>query len=465
MGDVVLSTAALDAILELEGHTVTAQAGVSLAALQDALDAHQLWYPPVPTYAGAFVGGCVATNAAGAATFKYGTTRDWVVAITVVLANGEVLDIRRGEVHASDEGLFEIATADGKISVPLPRYRMPEVPKCSAGYFAAPGMDLIDLFIGSEGTLGVITEVTLKVVPRPRRRHLAVIAVPDEHLAIAIAGDLRALALRDRADQDPNGLDIVSIESIDRRSLDLAREDGGLDRYHLDLPSDTDTVMLVELHVRDDIDDQTAFDHIAHALDDGVPDSPLVRLCRLLDRSRVLDRTTLALSEDRQQWTAFLRLREAVPESVNRRIAQAKHAIDSRIAKVAGDMIVPFDLLADTLVFWRHAFTTRGLDYAIWGHLSDGNLHPNVIPRSWDDVVAGREVLMDIGADVIRRGGSPMAEHGVGRNPVKQHLLTSLYGVEGVEDMWRVKRALDPEGKLAPGVLLPRMPGALLPRI
>jgi FAD/FMN-containing dehydrogenase len=93
------------------------------------------------------------------------------------------------------------------------------------------------------------------------------------------------------------------------------------------------------------------------------------------------------------------------------------------------------------------------LQYAIWGHLSDGNLHPNVLPRNLDDVVRGREAIFEIARAVISMGGAPLAEHGVGRSPLKQRLLIELYGAAGIEQMRLVKRALDPDWKLAPGVL------------
>jgi D-lactate dehydrogenase (cytochrome) len=88
--------------------------------------------------------------------------------------------------------------------------------------------------------------------------------------------------------------------------------------------------------------------------------------------------------------------------------------------------------------------------------VSDGNLHPNVIPRSADDVRAGKEAVLELGREVVQLGGCPLAEHGVGRNPVKQALLRQLYGNAGIEAMRAVKRALDPEWKLAPGVVFPR---------
>src|SRR5882672_2989287 len=155
-GEVVLSTARLNRIVDGGDDAVRVQAGVTLVDLDAALATFGKWYPPVPTFTGAFVGGIVATNAAGAATFKYGTTRDWVRALTVVLPGGEVLDVERGATRAHPDGYFEIdldvaSGVSGRRSrVPIPHYQMPRVPKVSAGYFAQPGMDLIDLFIGSE---------------------------------------------------------------------------------------------------------------------------------------------------------------------------------------------------------------------------------------------------------------------------------------------------------------------------
>jgi D-lactate dehydrogenase (cytochrome) len=102
---------------------------------------------------------------------------------------------------------------------------------------------------------------------------------------------------------------------------------------------------------------------------------------------------------------------------------------------------------------YREGLERRGLDHAIWGHVSDGNVHPNVIPRSYEDVVAAREAILEFGREAVRLGGCPLAEHGVGRSALKQLLLRQMYGDSGVADMRAVKRAIDPDGKLAPGVI------------
>src|SRR4029079_12977428 len=139
-------------------------------------------------------------------TFKYGTTRDWVRALTIVLANGDVLDVERGQTMAHPDGYFEIGLSDRIARVPVPRYRMPAVPKVSAGYFAAPGMDLIDLFIGSEGTLGIITAATLRVVPRRPATCLVFAPFSDVAAAVSFVTILRDEARRTWHTGDPAGL-------------------------------------------------------------------------------------------------------------------------------------------------------------------------------------------------------------------------------------------------------------------
>ena len=168
---------------------------------------------------------------------------------------------------------------------------------------------------------------------------------------------------------------------------------------------------------------------------------------------QLLEATELALPGDRRRTEQLIAVREAVPAGVNQRIGRAQQTIDARIAKTAADMIVPFERFGEMMDIYREGFASRGLDYAIWGHISDGNLHPNVVPRSFADVESGRLAILNLGREAIRLGGSPLAEHGVGRNPGKQQLLEELYGRRGIEEMRAVKRALDPEWKLAPGVL------------
>jgi D-lactate dehydrogenase (cytochrome) len=454
-GELLLSTSRLNRVVALGDDWVRAEAGVTLVDLDAALARHGKHYPPAPTFTGAFVGGIVATNAAGAATFKYGTTREWVRAITVVLAGGDVLEIERGALHAR-AGRFELTLSDRVATIAVPTYRLPQVAKVSAGYFAAPDMDLIDLFIGSEGTLGVVTCVTLRVLPVRPAMCLAFVPFDDRDAALEFVAALRTAAQTTWRTADPHGLDVAAIEHMDARCLAVLREDGANRAGGVTIPETSTIALLVTLELPPATDSSRAFDEIGRARDADAPDTPLIRFCRMLDMAGVLDRIDIAVPGDAARQQQLLSLREAVPAGVNARVGRAKQTIDPRIAKTAADMIVPFERVGELMAIYDEEFRRRRLDGAVWGHISDGNLHPNVIPHAYADVEAGREAILAFGREVRRLGGSPLAEHGVGRNAIKQQLLRDMYGNEGIEQMRAVKRALDPEWKLAPGVLFPR---------
>ncbi len=452
-GGVVLSTAKMASILQITDTFARVQPGLPVVTLKETLAAELRYYPPAPTYDGAFVGGTISTNASGAATFKYGSTRDWVRGLTVVLACGDVLDLERGRVHAHPEGFFEIETSGGVLRVPIPTYRMPDVPKRSAGYFAAPGMDLVDLFIGAEGTLGVIVEATLGIVTPAPATFLALVPFPDEARALAVVADLRERSRRTWRERDARGLDVSAIEMLDRRCLALLHEDGSDRKQGISLPPGTDVALLVQLELPAGTTGQQAYDQIASALEPGGDATPLGLFCRLLDEAGVLDHVDVAVPGDRARAQQFFDFRESAPEAVKQRVARAKQEVDPDIQKTAADMIVPFDRFGEMMRIYRDGYERRGLPYAIWGHVSDGNVHPNVVPRTVADVRAGQEAIFEFGREVVARGGSPLSEHGVGRSALKQALLGLLYGDRGIEEMRAVKRALDPDSKLAPGIL------------
>jgi D-lactate dehydrogenase (cytochrome) len=178
------------------------------------------------------------------------------------------------------------------------------------------------------------------------------------------------------------------------------------------------------------------------------------RFARLLHQHGVGDVAEVALPSQTRRAEQILALREGAPTGVNRRVGDAKRMVDARIDKTAADMIVPFERFGDMMRIYRDGFERRGLDYAIWGHISDGNVHPNVIPRSYDDVLAAREAILEFGREAVRLGGCPLAEHGVGRSALKQALLRELFGDRGIDEMRAIKRAIDPDEKMGSGVIL-----------
>ena len=456
-GEVVLSLSKLRVIAEPAPTHITVQPGVTLTSLRHTLTEAGKAYPPVPTFEGATVGGIVSTNAAGATTFKYGTTRDWVRGLSVMLACGELLDLERGQVRAAD-GRFAVETSKGTITVPVPTYRMPDVPKHSAGYHAAPEMDLIDLFVGSEGTLGVVTSVTLDILPHRPVICLILVALDDDARALRVATRLRDASVETRRAGARNGLDVIAVEYMDRRCLELLREEGADRRTRVTVLDTAGVVLLVQVELPPGTTAAQVHQELGRAAATDAPDTPIGRLCGLLDAEGLLETTELAAPGDRTRAAELCALREAVPDAVNRRVGIAKRTVDDTIEKTAADMIVPYPRFADSLSLFRDAFESRGLDYAIWGHISDANLHPNLLPRTADEVRLGQDAILGCGREIIRWGGCPLAEHGVGRNRTKQALLRQLYGDTGIEQMRAVKRALDPLGKLSPGVLFPVRP-------
>ncbi|MEI6243590.1 MAG: FAD-binding oxidoreductase [Acidobacteriota bacterium] len=454
-GGLILSLERFTEITPIDTDHVRVGAGVPLMVLQESLAHAHRWYPPVPTFTGAWVGGVIATNAAGAATFKYGATRKWVDGLTVVLACGCVLDLQRGEA-ITDRGIgWTIACEHGERAVMPGSYRMPAVAKVSAGYFAADAIDLIDLFIGAEGTLGVITSAVLRTLPEPPAFAMALVTTTSEAAALALTSDLRDAAQETWRSRDAQGIDVSAIEHMDRRCIDIVREDGADRRNDIALPGDSDVVLFVHLELPRGASAASLFDEVSRALGPDAIDTPMARLCRLLDRHGVLDRTELAMPGDKPRLDQFLALREAAPTGVNRRVGDAKRDVDTRIEKTAADMVVPFGRLAEMMRIYRDGYRRRSLDCAIWGHISDGNLHPNVLPRSFADVAAGKDAILEFGREAERLGGCPLAEHGVGRNATKQLLLQQMYGAGGVAEMRAIKKTLDPAGILAPGVLFP----------
>lgn len=424
--------------LALEGDELCVGAGISLRELQAFLEERDRWLPGTPTYDGAQVGGALSTNAAGATTFKYGSIRDRTVGLTIALGTGEILELRRGQYRAHPEGYFDFLYASGSLRVTIPTYVMPNVDKRSAGYFAAPQMDLIDLFVGAEGTLGVILEARLQTsAPRPRVG-VALVPCPDETTALGLTAALRSLAVERRAGNPKCGLDVSAIEYMDARCVELIKEDQSDQRLGFHLQTGTLLLVQMELLVAQETQD-------------------FERFVALLEQHQVSNDCLYAPPDDSRAASAMFALREAVPEGINARFARAKREVDAGITKVGADMIVPFDRLREAMHAYRAAFTDSGVDYAIWGHASDGNMHPNMLPRRIDDIASAKRAVMEMGRKIIALGGCPLAEHGVGRSAVKQALLEQLYGSSGVKQMRALKQALDPRGVLSPGVLMTRL--------
>ncbi len=407
---------------------VSVQPGVTFDELSHNLRENGLFLPSAPTYAEATIGGGVSTDAGGARSYKYGKIRDAVMGVEMVLANGEVLRAKRGEVvshpptETYENGYFELENATGeRTTVPVPTYTMPDVPKASVGYYAQPQMDLVDLLIGSEGTLGVLTAVDLKVIPEPPTMMALVVCDTDEQ-AFALNAKLRAQEADKRESGEPGGISAVEFMGADARNL--------AQTHSADVPgSSGNALLLVQIETPDE-EMTSVGQFLQHCEEVGI---------NVDDDNRLFGAT----SDDTTTKERFIALRESIPQAVNETIAR------QGLSKVAGDYCVsPEKILQMNTIVGDEG---NGQQCIVWGH-GEGNLHYNFLPASAEDrqqcvaslVRAGKRIITEL-------AGVGSAEHGIGKNAMKQELLFELRGEKGIAEMRAVKHAFDPDGLLARG--------------
>jgi FAD/FMN-containing dehydrogenase len=385
--EVVLSLARMNRIRTVDpvDNTMTAEAGVILAHAQEAAAAHDRLFPlSLAAEGSATLGGNLATNAGGEQVLRYGSARALTLGIEVVLADGRVLDA------------------------------LSPLRKDNTGY------DLRDLFVGSEGTLGVITAATLQLFPRPREQVTAWIGLDSAAGAVRLLSELRA-ALGER---------VSAFELISREALAqvLRHVEGTRDPLARPWP----WAVLAEFG------DTSAPADLRGAVERALADAIELGIVR-----------DVALASSEAQAAALWHLRDHIPEAQTREGASIKH-----------DISVPVSRIPELIDRAGEELLRRfpGVRLCTFGHVGDGNLHYNLsVPAGGD---AGAFLAQEdtihavVYAHVQALGGSISAEHGIGR--LKQADFLRFKDPVAVDVMRAVKRALDPQGLFNPGRVLPR---------
>lgn len=382
---VVISTERLTRIRAVDpiNFTLTAEAGCVLATLQDAAEAADCLFPLSLAAEGSCrIGGNVSTNAGGVAVLRYGNTRELVLGLEVVLADGRVWN-----------GLRSLR-------------------KDNTGY------DLKQLFIGAEGTLGIITAVTLKLFPRPRERATAMVALPDPSAALRILAAARAAS----------GDAVTACELIPRIGVELCLRHLEGVRAPFDTPHPW--VLLLEL---------------SSSRPGGLREALEQVLEQALENGDALD---AVLAESGEQRKALWRIREGVPEAQKREGGSIKH-----------DVAVPVSHVPEMLARCTAAVEAAlpGVRVVAFGHIGDGNIHFNLTqPEGIDKqaFLAEWKRLNRIVHDIVAEmDGSVSAEHGIGRLKIEE--MARYKSPVELDLMQRVKAALDPRGLMNPGKVLP----------
>lgn len=380
------------------------------------------FYPPDPTEMSASLGGTVATNASGARTYRFGDTRDWVRGIRVILANGEVLDIPRGKYFASANGRFTIFDSQGRgRQVRVPDYAMPRT-KSTSGFFAAPHMDLIDLFIGAEGMLGIITTVVVALCPREPKCSVVQFTADDEQ-ALDLVESLRS--------QD--GLPLDFLEFYSQKAIDLLRRRQAEEPAAMGMPP-------IPAQAGAAVFFEFAFDPLA-----ARPDFSLL--------SQAVQRAGLSLAQswagyELRELARFKNFRHLLPETVNHLIAERKRLYPG-LHKLGTDLAVPDDKLRPMWKVYQEALDQAGLEWLAFGHVGNNHLHINLLPRDMEDMQRGLELYSRFAGQAVAFGGTVSAEHGIGK--LKTKFLPEMYTPAQIAQMKAVKQALDPQGLFNPG--------------
>ncbi|REF37619.1 FAD-binding oxidoreductase [Thermasporomyces composti] len=373
-GCIVLSLAGMDRILEIDpaNRVAVVEPGVLNAVLSKAAAEQGLFYPPDPSsWEISTVGGNIATNAGGLCCVKYGVTADFVRALEVVLANGEILHTGR-------------RTAKGV-----------------AGY------DLTRLFVGSEGTLGVITRATLALRPAAEEPRTVAALFPS----VAAAGEAVARVVA-------SGLVPSLLEFMDQASLRAANE-----YRRMGLP-DHAAAMLI-------------------AQSDAGPERAAAEIATIARHFADAGGFDVIEAEDAQEGELLLNARR-----------EAHYAIDRLGSRLIDDVCVPVSRLADFVQRVEKVAADLGLTIPVVGHAGDGNLHPNVVFDATDEdqVRRARQAFDEIMRIGLALGGTITGEHGVGL--LKRDWLERELGHVGLRIHRELKRVFDPAGILNPGKVM-----------
>jgi FAD/FMN-containing dehydrogenase len=377
--------------IQIDQGSATAGAGVVLRDLQKAAVPSGQFYAPDPTEDAAFIGGTIATNASGSRSFLYGDTRRHVLGLTVVLIDGTVLNLSRGD----------------KIDFDVQPISVPRTTKHSAGFLLYPGMDAIDLFIGSEGTLGVITEARLRLLPTPAELLAGV---------VFFASDEEALDAVDVWRSVPR---LRMLEYFDAGALDVLRP------QYSEIPANAKAALLMEQEIQntDEIDFWDAGLTDAHAL---------------------VEQSWFATTDqDRER---FRRFRHAVPEAVNDIVRRRG------LMKMGTDFAVPIERNREMLRLYREALAgSFPGPYVICGHIGDAHVHVNMMPRDAEEAEKAKALITSFARKAVELGGTVGAEHGLGKR--KAHFLEIQYSPEEIASMKAVKSRFDPHWLLGRGTL------------
>ena len=388
-----------------------------LGAIEVFKKAGRQFWPPDPSERSASIGGIAANNSRGICAHHYGPARNHIKSIRLVDTYGHIHSITRAQ-YIFSQGVCPLP-GGSEIQVD-PAALQPDFPN-----------DLIDLYLGSEGMFGVITELTLVLQPLPNELWGIVFFFEAQSQAVDF---IQTIGQRKKAEVDT---DIVAIEFMDQTTLECIREYKQINSLLNKIPdwdSRFASAVYTEIHGNSSEEAQALCELLLEtaAEYDGDPDNTWA-FCGEIEIER-------------------LRLfRAAAPEAVNLLIDKAR-LTDSRITKLGTDMRLQNGCLAELLVMYSRDLKAHGLKAAIFGHGADDHLHVNILPQDYQQFDHGKTLIKNWATKISARGGSVVTEHGVGK--IKKELLRSIPLPGRLTVIRSIKQQLDPNGLWNPGNML-----------
>jgi D-lactate dehydrogenase (cytochrome) len=377
------------------------------------------FFPPDPTETTATFGGMFACNAHGLNACRYGATADHVHAVTLALPDGGSWKVVRGRHLFDDEG---VVLPDGR------RLNSSSVEPTCRCPVPLPGMDLLDLISGSEGMLGVVTDLTLRLAPVPLARWGVMFFFPGLSEALTFS---RAVAVRVR-EGAVEAASIEAVEFFDRASMNLVE---GLKKN------------VTQLQVVPDIPpgyQGSVYVQLSAENGGAIEEALLTLLDAFSGCGGNEDATWAAEGEDAMR--KFKVFRHAVPEAANVRIDDLRRGCP-RVHKMSTDFTTPLDRMEEAMAMYRLGMEERGVSGAVFGHVAAGRLHVNLFPETAGEMEEAQALIDDWAKKVIAMGGRLADENGVGK--VKRGLLRYM-PEEGLAAARSVKNFFDPNGLLNP---------------
>lgn len=400
----VISLERLNRIIDIdkENQVAEVESGVSLENLEKEANKAGLTLRASPTEPLALIGGAVSTSASGVRGFGYGGIRNYILEIEVFLTNGCVLNIKRGDIISKSK-LFDFKAGGRDFKFRVPSYRMPRV-KSQAGYFVSDDMDLIDLFIGSEGTLGVLASCKVKLQKVPFNMFDGLVFFKKENDALLFVSKVKDLKKR-------GGLHPSSLEFFDRNSLNMLRQEfsfipicKGAVYFEQEVRADDEYKSLIDKW-------QSLIEESGASCDDSIlADTPR-------ERERIFE------------------FRHKLPQLINEFLRKNNQV------KTASDIAVPWENFFSMYDFYKKTGESSRINYVNFGHIGESHLHFNFLPVSGEENLKARAYIESFCRRASDLGGTVSAEHGIGK--IKKPYLRIMYNEKEIKEMAGIKKYFD----------------------